>query len=482
MIKIRPVGYVIGLLITTLGVTMLVPMIADWLAGNGQSATFGSVAVVTVLSGAIGSLACANAKTGGLTIQQTFLLTTLAWLVLPIFGALPFWLGAPHVSYTDAFFEAMSALTTTGSTVFVGLDGMPVGTLLWRGMLQWFGGVGIIVVALAFLPTLRVGGMQVFRAEGFDTLGKILPRAAEIAGRISVIYVALTIFCFLAYLVVGMGTFDAVVHALTTLSTGGFSNYDASFGTFSGPAEYVAAFFMILASLPFVRYVQLIAGTARPLLHDTQVRAYLGLLALMVVLTAGFRLLGEQNNLEESLRESVFNVASILSGTGYASTDYQMWGAFPATLFFMMGLVGGCAGSTCCSVKIFRFQILVSAISTQIRRINNPSGIFTPRFDGRPIGPDTLSSVMAFFTMFMMSLGVFAAILGAMGLSPVTAISGAATALANIGPGLGPEIGPSGNFAGLPDNAKWVLSFAMLVGRLELLSVYVLFTYAFWRS
>ncbi|MGR3724122.1 TrkH family potassium uptake protein [Abyssibius alkaniclasticus] len=481
MFAMRPVGYVIGLLVTALGLTMLVPMAADWLDGNGRESTFASVALVTVLIGAVTSLACANARTGGLSVQQTFLLTVLSWLVLPIFGALPFWFGAPNATFTDAFFEAMSGMTTTGSTVFTGLDDMPVGTLLWRSMLQWFGGVGIIVVAMAFLPTLRVGGMQVFRSEAFDTMGKILPRAAEIAGRIGVIYLALTAACFIAYLAVGMGAFDALIHTLTTVSTGGFSNRDISFAAFQGAPEYVASVFMILSSLPFVRYVQIIAGTARPLLRDTQVHAFLALVFLLVVLTGGYRMVVDGDLLEPAFREGVFNVTSIMSGTGYASTDYQAWGAFPSVLFFMMGLIGGCAGSTCCAIKIFRFQILFSAIGTQIRRINHPSGIFHPRFDGRPIDHDALSSVMAFFTMFMLSLGVLAAMLGAMGLSPITAISGAATALANIGPGLGPEIGPSGNFAGLPDGAKWLLSAAMLIGRLELMSVYVLFTFVFWR-
>ncbi|MEX0970630.1 MAG: TrkH family potassium uptake protein [Paracoccaceae bacterium] len=481
MLALRPVGYVIGLLVTVLGLTMLVPMVADWLDGNGQEGTFASVALVTVLIGAVVSLACANARTGSLSVQQTFLLTVFSWLILPIFGALPFWFGMPNATYTDAFFEAMSGLTTTGSTVFTGLDDMPVGTLLWRSMLQWFGGVGIIIVAMAFLPTLRVGGMQVFRSEAFDTMGKILPRAAEIAGRIGVIYIGLTVACFIAYIAVGMQAFDALIHTLTTVSTGGFSNRDISFAAFQGAPEYVASVFMILASLPFVRYVQIIAGTARPLLRDTQVHAFLALVFLLVALTGGYRMVVSGDLLEPTFREGVFNVTSIMSGTGYSSTNYQSWGAFPAVLFFMMGLIGGCAGSTCCAIKIFRFQILFSAIGTQIRRINHPSGIFHPRFDGRPIDPDALSSIMAFFTMFMITLGVLAAMLGAMGLSPITAISGAATALANIGPGLGPEIGPDGNFAGLPDGAKWLLSAAMLIGRLELMSVYVLFTFVFWR-
>ncbi len=481
MIDFRPVGYVIGLLATAFGLTMLVPFLVDFAAGSANAGNFGISAMITVVSGGLLALACANVSLKGLTIQQTFLLTTLSWLVLPIFGALPFWIGAPDVSYTDAFFEAMSGLTTTGSTVFSNLETLPKGTLLWRGMMQWFGGVGIIVVALAFLPTLKVGGMQIFRSEGFDTLGKILPRAAEIASSISVVYLGLTLACILAYSIVGMAFFDAVVHALTTVSTGGFANYDASFGAFKGAPEYVATVFMLLSSLPFVRYVQLMNGSAQPILHDPQVRAFLLLVAALVVGVTGFQMFEDGFGAEESIRESLFNVSSILSGTGFASVDYQLWGTFPVALFFLMGLIGGCAGSTCCSIKIFRFQLLAAAIRSQIQRIHSPSGIFTPRYQGRPVGEDILSSVMAFFVAFMLTLATVAVLLSLLGLEPVTAISGAATALANIGPGLGDEIGPSGNFAGLPDSAKWVLSITMLIGRLELLSVYVLFTVAFWR-
>ena len=482
MIDFRPVGYAIGLLVTAFGLFMLVPAAVDFFLDNGSAGTFAISALITVVLGGVVTLATADASLVGLTIRQTFLLTTLSWLVLPLFGAIPFWIGAPDLSYTDAFFEAMSGLTTTGSTVINGLDDLPKGTLLWRGLMQWFGGIGIIVVAIAFLPTLKVGGMQAFRSEGFETMGKVLPRAAEIASTISVIYVGLTVVTAVAFAMTGMNFFDSVVHAMTTLSTGGFANYDASFGAFKGPPEYVASVFMILASLPFVRYVQMLNGSARPLLRDTQVHAFLVLAALLVVVVAMFRIFDEGAPLEESIRESLFNVASILSGTGFSSEDYGLWGAFPVVLFFLMGLVGGCAGSTCCSVKIFRYQLLVAAIKSQIQKIHSPNGVFITRYQGRPVGDDLLGSVMAFFVAFMLTLATVTVILSLLGLDSITAISGAATALANVGPGLGPIIGPSGNFSSLSDASKWVLSFTMLIGRLELLSVYVLFTIAFWRG
>ena len=482
MFDLRPVGYVLGLLILCLGVSMAVPMAADLIVGNGHWGAFAEAAAVTGMVGLMLTLACANGVSQGLSIQQTFLLTSGVWFVLPLFGAIPFVFGATDARFVDAFFEAMSGLTTTGSTVFSGLDALPVGLNLWRGLLQWFGGIGIIVVAMVFLPELRVGGMQIFRSEAFDTMGKILPRATEIAARISVIYLALTAICALSYVLLGMTVFDAVMHALTTMSTGGFSSRDASFGAYQGPLEYVAAVFMILASLPFVRYIQLVAGTARPILVDSQIRAYIATILLLTVFLTLYRVFLNDDHWEHGFREGIFNVTSIISGTGYASVDYQLWGPVPVVLFFFVGLIGGCAGSTSCSIKVFRYQLLFAAVSTQVRRLYAPHGVFEPRYDGRPVAEDVVSSVMAFFVLFFVTLMVVAVLLALTGLDVITAISGAAAALANIGPGLGPEIGPAGNFAGLNDTAKWILSAAMLIGRLELMAVFVLLTAAFWRD
>ena len=481
MLDMRPVGYVIGLLVAVLGAAMLGPFALDLAADNGEWHVFASAAIVTSLTGALMALACANAVGPRLSIQQTFLLTTGVWLVLPIFGAVPFVVGATEASFTDAYFEAMSGLTTTGSTVFTGLDELPSGLLLWRGLLQWMGGIGIIVVAMVFLPELRVGGMQIFRSEAFDTFGKILPRAGQIAARIAVIYLALTFACGMVYAALGMRALDAVVHAMTTVATGGFANSDASFGAFGPGVHYAASAFMLLAALPFVRYVQLTAGTARPLLRDPQIRAFLGTVLVIVAVLSAWRLGFTDARGEEAVRSTLFNVVSIITGTGYASRDYMQWGAFAVAAMFFVGLIGGCAGSTACSIKVFRYQLLFAAIAAQIRQIHQPHGVFQARYDGRPISEDVMSSVMSFFTLFIASLGVFTVGLGATGLDFVTSISGAATALANIGPGLGDEIGPAGNFAGLDPAAKWMLSIAMLVGRLELLAVYVLLTAAFWR-
>jgi len=482
MFDLRPVGYVIGLLVAILGATMILPLIADLIEGRGEWPVFLESGLVSVLAGVMIALSCSNGRREGLTIQQTFLLTTGVWAVLPLFGAIPFMLGETELRFVDAYFEAMSGVTTTGSTVVTGLDDLPRGILLWRGILQWLGGIGIIVVAMVFLPELRVGGMQIFRSEAFETMGKILPRATAIAGQISTIYIGLTVACMFTYMALGMSFFDALVHALTTCSTGGFANYDASFGTFSGPAEYAASVFMVLAALPFVRYVQMINGHASPLFRDSQVRTFLIVIAVLVLVTTLVLTSIFPHHWEQAMREALFNITSIISGTGFSSVDYMTWGSFLIMLFFFIGLIGGCAGSTACSVKIFRYQLLFSSIAVQIRRIRNPHGVFTPRFEGRPVGPDVLSSVISYFMFFVVSLGLLSWGLALTGLDMITAISGAATALANIGPGLGDQIGPAGNFAGLNDPAKWMLSIAMLVGRLELMVVYAILTVQFWRA
>jgi trk system potassium uptake protein TrkH len=482
MIDLRPVGYVIGLLVAVLGGMMVLPFLVDVAEGRGHWWVFLEAGAITMLVGVSLALACANGVREGLTIQQTFILTTSVWFALPFFGALPFMLGATEARFVDAFFEAMSGLTTTGSTVLSGLDEMPKGLLLWRGLLQWFGGIGIIIVAMAFLPELRVGGMQIFRSEGFDTMGKILPRATQIATRISSVYVGLTLACALSYLLAGMNAFDATVHAMTTVATGGFANYDASFGAFGPGAEYVAVVFMALAALPFVRFVQMTTGSVRPLITDAQVRGFFLTAASLVALLFAWQLLAYGMAGEEALRKTLFNGMSILTGTGYASTDYMLWGPMPVAVIFFAGLIGGCAGSTACSIKIFRYQLLFATIRTQIRRIRAPHGVFTPRYQGRAVSDDVLSSVMSFFVFFIVTLGLLSVGLSMTGLDVVTSVSGAAAALANIGPGLGDEIGPAGNFAGLNDTAKWMLAVAMLIGRLELLAVYAMFTAWFWRA
>lgn len=476
----QPVGHLIGRLSIALGVSMLLPAALEFSDGRVGWYAFVIAATMTVAGGAALTLLCATSQGAGLNRRQAVMLTVMVWVALPIFGALPFVLGAPNATYTDAFFEAMSGLTTTGATVFVGLDDAPRGMLLWRAMLQWFGGVGIVVVAMVFLPVLKVGGMQFFRTESFDLIGDILPRAAEAATQLSQIYIGLTVACVIGYSAAGMTPFDAICHAMTTVSTGGMGNYDASFGAFGPTAQYVAVVFMALAAMPFLRLMQLSRGQAGPMWRDAQIRGFVVIILLAATGMVLWQIRQDARDFEPAVRASLFNVTAILTGTGYASEDFAAWGGFPVAVFFLLALIGGCAGSTSCSAKVFRYQILFAALKVQIRRIDAPNGVHRLRYQGRIVEPEVLSSVMGYFFIFAAALALWAVLLSLTGLNTITSISGAVASLANVGPGLGETIGPSGNYSTLPDSAKWILATGMVLGRLEFMSVLVLFTRVFW--
>lgn len=484
MIDLRPVGYVIGLLLATLGAMMLFPMALDYMSGDENWMAFLEAAIVTALIGGLLALSCANATGGGqgITLRQSFVLTTATWVALPLFGALPFMFGAPDANFTNAVFEAVSGVTTTGTTVFSGLDDLPPGTNLWRGILQWLGGLGIVIVAMIFLPVMKVGGMQFFRSEGFDTLGKILPRAFDISAALIQVYILLTVACAVSYFALGMNGFDAVVHALTTVSTGGFSSSDISFGKFEHSMEVVAIIFMMLASMPFIRFVQATQGSFKPLWRDAQVRAYVRWNCYAIAAVVIYEMVHMRRPFWETLREASFNIVSTFSGTGFASVDLTSWGPFPFVVLIAAGLIGGCTSSTGCSVKVFRYLILFEAIKVQIRRLHSPSAVIDVRYEGRRVNGDIIDSVIVFFTMFILTFGVVAVALSLTGLETKTAFTAAWTAVANVGPAFGPEVGPTGAVDGFPATARWIMIAAMLVGRLELLSVYVLFVARFWRG
>jgi trk system potassium uptake protein TrkH len=482
MVDLRPVGYVIGLLIAVLGATMLPPMALDLWLGNDNWLAFAQAAILTALTGGVLALACSNDLPGGLTVQQAFLLTAGAWAVLPFFGALPFLFGAPGVDLVDGYFEAISGLTTTGSTVFEGLDQMPAGVLLWRGILQWLGGLGIVIVAMVFLPVMRVGGMQFFRSEGFDTLGKVLPRSKDISSALIRVYVGLTVLCAVTYFALGMTPFEAIVHALTTLSTGGFSTSDQSFGKFAGVAEYAGALFMVLASVPFVRLIQMMGGEPMQLLRDVQVRAYLRWIGYAVLAIVAHRVLLQGDPLEASVRETLFNVVSFFSGTGYGSEDVTIWGPFAFVILIAVGAIGGCTSSTGCSIKVFRYLVLIEAIRGQISRLYSPRRVVLLQLQGRPLETDVVDSVIAMFAFFILGFGLLSVALSMTGLTTTTAITAAWTAIFNVGPAFGPEVGSTGAMHAFPDTAKWLMSAGMLIGRLEVVAVLVLLLPRFWRG
>ena len=478
----RAVFLVNGIMLSILGVAMLVPALLDARVGHPDWQVFLAAAFLTVFVGAGLSIACWGSG-GNLHLRQAFVLTTSVWVVTPAFAALPFAFSDLNLSYTDAYFEAMSGITTTGSTVISGLAEAPPGILIWRALLQWMGGIGIIVTGVAILPLLQVGGMQLFRMESSDASEKTLPRAAQIAGAIGMIYLALSLLCALVYWGAGMSAFDAAAHAMTTIATGGFSTSDGSIGIYdSALIDYTATAFMIVGSLPFLLYFQVIRGRPLALWRDSQVRWFFAILSTAIACMTLWLVAGNDVAFEQAVRLTAFNVTSILTGTGYATDDYGQWGGFAVLMFFFVLFIGGCAGSTSCGIKIFRFQVLYAAAHTQMRRLLEPHGVFVANFNRRPIPESVMDSVMSFFFLFALSFAFLSVALSLMGLDFLTAVSGAGTAIANVGPGLGEVIGPSGTFAPLPDKAKWLLAAGMLLGRLELLTVMVLFTRAFWRG
>ncbi len=479
---IRPVLYVVGILLSTLAISMVIPMLVDMHAGDSDWRVFFISMIITAFFA--GALILTNSSKQDFTIniKQAFLLTCLSWILISAFGAIPFWLSKLDISYTDSFFEAMSGVTTTGSTVITGLDNAPNGILMWRSLLQWLGGIGIIVMAISVLPFLKVGGMQLFKTESSEN-EKALPRATKLASSIGLIYLALTLICIIGYLMSGMTLFDASSHAMTTIATGGFSTKDTSFGWFDNvQAEMIAIIFMILGGLPFVLYLKMVRGDLTCLYKDSQVRWFISIIITSIIATVIYMASNMDIPFTEALRRAAFNVVSIVTGTGFTNGDYNLWGGFAISLFFFLTVVGGCAGSTSCGIKIFRFQILHAITVNQIKQLLHPSGIFIPHYNGKPLSRDAASSVLSFFFMFALCFSITVIALSFVGLDFITAMSGAATTIANVGPGLGPIIGPSGNFQPLPDSAKWILSISMLLGRLELFTLLVLLTPYFWKK
>lgn len=461
---------------------MFLPAAADLAVGNEEWQVFATGAALTLFIGVMLVLTT-RSNIRNLSLRQAFILTTLSWLLMPAVAALPLVFADLDLSYTDAFFEAMSGLTTTGSTVILGLDQTQPGILLWRALLQWLGGIGIIAMAISILPLLQVGGMQLFRMESSDTSDKVMPRAAQIVTAIAVIYVALTLLCALIYWLFGMTGFDAMAHAMTTIATGGFSTHDASLGYFQDARiDATATIFMVVGGLPFVLYLQAIRGRPGGLFRDSQVRWFLVMTALAVFAVTVWLMRTGSGDLTSTFRLAAFNVVSVITGTGYATQDFSAWGPFAVALMFFLMFVGGCAGSTTCGVKVFRIQVLHATARCQMRRLLQPHGVFIPYYNKRPIPEEVTASVMGFFFLYVISFAFIAIGLGVLGLDFLTAASGAATAISNVGPGLGPTIGPSGTFAALPDAAKWLLAFGMLLGRLELFTVLVLLLPSFWRN
>ena len=481
MSNYKTVFFTLGILQIILGISMIFPIIIQIIFGELNS-SFISASLITIIFGTLFLLSNLD-QDKKLNLQHAFLLTALSWISVAIFGSLPFIFSNLNLSITDSFFESMSGITTTGSTIITDLNSTPKAILLWRAILQWLGGIGIIVMAITLMPLMNVGGMQLLKISSTDGSEKILPKTKEISIRLIIIYITLTFLCALFYKIFGMKFFDSLTHSMTTIATGGFSNYNDSIGHFNNfKIEMTSMIFIILGSIPFIAYIKYLSGTKNIFITDTQIRSFIKIIFFSILILFLYLVIFNKSFSEISLRSISFNVISILTGTGYVTQNFDSWGNFPLIYFLILMFIGGCAGSTTCGIKIFRVQILYLFIKNQLKKIIYPRGVFIIKYDNNNVNEKFMASIISFIYLYIVIFFVIAALLSLSGLDFTTSISGAATSISNVGPGLGELIGPNGNFSQLPDFSKWVLSFGMILGRLELFAILVLFLPSFWQK
>lgn len=479
--KFRPIFFINGILLLILSAMMLFPVLVDFADANQDWRVFAGAQIVTAFFG-FGLLFANQQKKFTLTLKETFLLTCVSWVMLCVFGALPFYFSSLDLSFSASVFELVSGLTTTGATVISGLDHLPSGILLWRSILHWVGGIGVLIIALAILPLLQVSGMQIYKSQSFGEVDKVLPSATQIAVYIMMIYSLMTVVCMLSLFFAGMGLFDALNHAMATVSTGGFSTKDASVGYFNSPKlEVILTFFMLASALPFPLYVKLMRGDNTALWKDSQVRAFLKIVAVFIVVMTLYLVFTREFFFMDALRKAAFMVATLITTTGFTTGDYSQWGYFIIGMAFMLTFLGSCSGSTSGGVKMFRWQLLWRMTYQQLQKLMTPHGVFQVHYNNKMVDMSVQASIAGFFFIYIASWIFFGLLLQLTGLNFETAFSGALTALSNVGPGLGATIGPAGNFSSLPDISLNLLSAAMLLGRLEFFTLLVLLVPRFWR-
>ena len=481
MSNYKTVFFTLGVLQIILGLSMIIPIITQFIFNELDAGFIGS-GIVCIIFGILFFLSNLD-HNKKLNLQQAFLLTSLSWITIAIFGSLPFVFSSLNLSFTDAFFESMSGITTTGSTIITNLDSTPKAILLWRALLQWLGGIGIIVMAITLMPIMNVGGMQLFKISASHNAEKIFPKSKEISLKLITIYLSLTIICSIFYNIFGMNFFDSVTHSMTTIATGGFSNYNESIGYFDSTLiEFTSIIFIFLGSLPFIAYIKFLNGDKKIFFTDSQIRLFFKITLISITILI-FYLIFKNGNLNETNIISLsFNVISILTGTGYVTEDFSNWGNFSIIFFLVLMFIGGCAGSTTCGIKIFRIQILYQFISNQLKKIVYPRGVFLIKYEKNNIDDKFMSSIISFIYLYIIIFFIITALLSISGLDFVTSISGAATSISNVGPGIGENIGPNGNFSQLSSSSKWILSLGMIMGRLEIFAILILFIPSFWRK
>ena len=481
MSNYKTVFFILGILQIILGLFMIVPIITQFIFDEVDSG-FISSSIVSIIFGVLFYLSNLD-HDKKLSLQQAFLLTALSWFSIAIFGSLPFIFSNLELTITDAIFESTSGITTTGSTIITDLNNTSKGILIWRAILQWLGGIGIIVMAITLMPIMNVGGMQLFKISSNDTAEKILPKSKEISIRLTIIYFSLTSLCAIAYYIFGMNFFDSITHSMTTIATGGFSNYNDSIGYFNSSfIELTAIIFIILGSVPFIAYIKFLNGDKKIFLTDNQIKGFIKITLFSVILLFLYLVIKNKSLFDVSILSISFNVISILTGTGYVTQNFSQWGNFASIYFLILMFIGGCAGSTACGIKIFRVQILYQFILNQLKKIIYPRGVFFIKYDKSNINNKFMSSIISFIYLYIIIFFLITALLSLTGLNFITSISAAATSISNVGPGLGEMVGPNGNFSELSNISKWILSFAMILGRLELFAILVLFIPSFWRK
>ncbi len=482
MFNLKPIALVSGTVTCAVGFFLFIPLIVEIIY---ESESWQSYAVPILLYLIVGgSLVITNRNVDlKISLKEAFIITVLSWLLLTFLCAVPFLYTEVNLGIVDALFESMSGVTTTGATTLSNIESLPKGILIWRAFLQWLGGIGIVVIALFILPFLRIGGMQLFHLEGDDPYDKSLPKISSVIKRIFIIYATLTVTLIFLYYVCGMMPFDAISHSFTTISTGGFSTYDSSFAFFNNDKILlVAIIFMILGSLPFLVLVQTSKKNLFAIFKDHQVRVFILILLIAILLIFYFANNYIDGNYLNKVITVSFNTISIVSGTGYVSDNFENWGNYASVLFLILMFIGGCAGSTTGGLKIFRFQILFKYINLHLKKMLKPHSIIASQFNGRKINETTYESVMSFFFLYILTFFTSALLLSFSGLDFLTCISAAASTISNVGPGLGPIIGPDGNYAILDSYSKIILIATMFLGRLELLTILILLLPSFWKD
>ncbi len=468
------------------GALMLIPAGVNYLSDDTQNAeVFLLCALGIAFIGAVMGALSYREWTEKPSLKEMFATTSSVWMTLGILGAVPFYFSDFGLSITDAVFESVSGLTTTGATILSHIDNLPKGFLLWRAMTQWVGGIGIVILAITLLPILRIGGMQLFATESSDSSDKDAPSLASKLKHFIWAYLFLSCLCAFALFGAGMNIFDAVAHMMTCVSTGGFSTHDASIGYFDSAAiQWVLILFMAIGGIPLAIIVHFLEGHWQKIKQDSQTLTYLTTLLVLIlplsILMWG--LMARFDDFEATLRTMAFHTVSIMTTTGYVTENYSLWGPFFILFFFFLTAAGACTGSTSGGIKIFRFSILAKAVKRHLTLMVSPHAVVIPRYNGKPVTDDVMLGVLSFMSIFFLTTIICALGLAATGLDFITSLSGSLTAISNVGPGLGNLIGPDKTFLLLSAPAKWLLVITMLLGRLEFMTILVLFLPKLWTK